>query len=74
MDLSKSALTERQIACLKGCIEGKKIKDIAQELIVSESVVKKELIAIYGALGVSDFRDLMHRLETSAIKFPQDSQ
>ena len=45
---------------------------MAAELYVSESVVKKELLAAYERLGVADYRELRYRLDSSRVLFPED--
>lgn len=70
LDLAKGGLTERQLACVRGCLEGKRMHDVATELCVSDSVVKKEFLVVYEALGVADYRELLYRLESSRVRFP----
>lgn len=72
LDLGQSGLTPRQLDCVRGCVAGKRVKEMAAELIVSESVVKKELIAVYERLGVSDYRELRFRLANSRLRFPEN--
>lgn len=71
LDLGQCALTDRQLQCVRGCIAGKRVKEMAAELIVSESVVKKELISVYERLGVCDYRELRFRLTNSRVRFPE---
>lgn len=72
LDLTRCGLSARQLACVRGCMEDKRIKDMAAELYVSESVVKKELLAAYERLGVADYRELRYRLDSSRVLFPED--
>lgn len=71
LDLSRCGLSPRQLACVRGCMEDKRIRDLAAELCVSESVVKKELLGAYERLGVADYRELRFRLDTSRVLFPE---
>ncbi len=71
LDLAKGGLTDRQLSCVRGCLEGKRIRDVAEELCVSDSVIKKEFLVVYEALGVTDYRELQYRLENSRVRFPE---
>jgi DNA-binding NarL/FixJ family response regulator len=48
------ALSDRQRQVLKGLIEGKSNKEIAQEIKVAEGTVKMHLAALFRALGASN--------------------
>ena len=47
LDLSAFKLSERQKRCVLGCQDRKRIKEIADEVHISESVIKKEFLELY---------------------------
>jgi DNA-binding NarL/FixJ family response regulator len=49
-----STLSERQVQVLKGLVEGKSNKEIAQELRLSEGTVKMHIAALFRQLGASN--------------------
>lgn len=68
LDLRIYGLTDRQIACVRGCKENRNIRAIAEAECVSPSVIKKECIAIYSILGVEDWHDLRRLLIDREIR------
>lgn len=57
-----AALSEREKEVLKGVLAGKKRKEIAAELFISESTVKKHIASIYAKLGASSRAELLAKL------------
>lgn len=68
LDIARYNFTKRQIACIKGCYEQKKLKTIADEEYISESAIKKEMLVIYSAFDVEDRHDLFHLLSQYTLK------
>ena len=59
VNLKHVNLTERQRVYIKGILEGKSLKDIATSLYVSESVVKREIRAVYEVFTVENHKELL---------------
>ena len=59
VNLKNVNLTERQKVYIKGILEGKSLKDIATSLYVSESVVKREIKAVYEVFAVENHKELL---------------
>lgn len=51
---SVGTLSERQVQVLKGLVEGKSNKEIAQELRLSEGTIKMHIAALFRQLGASN--------------------
>lgn len=62
-------LSPRQIACIAGCRDNKTIREIASAEFVSDSVIKKEFLAVYKTFGVSDRHELENLLKDREIIF-----
>jgi hypothetical protein len=67
LDLRPLNLTDRQKACIQGCIAKSRLKDIAERQIVSESVIKKEMLELYSILGVEDYHSLYFLLSEHEV-------
>jgi len=67
MDLSVYGFTPRQLACVHGCIQKKKLKEIADEQIISESAIKREMLEIYRVFKVEDRHELYRMLSEYTI-------
>ncbi len=60
-DAGASQLTARQIAILRGMVEGKTNHELATELGYSVSTIRHETMRIYQALAVSDRKEAAHK-------------
>jgi DNA-binding CsgD family transcriptional regulator len=69
LDLREKKLTERQITCVRGVMAQKSTREIAAELIISPSVVKKELVNLYDIFGVEDYVSLYSFLSEYTVLF-----
>ncbi len=69
LDIKEYDLTERQISCLRGCAEQKKLKTIADEECISESAIKREMLVLYETFKVEDRHDLYRLLSEFTIIF-----
>lgn len=67
LDLRVYKFTLRQKACLRGCMEQKTLKVIAEEQIISESAIKREMLVIYETLKVEDRHELYYLLSEHTI-------
>ena len=61
LDLGAFGFSDRQRACIMGCLDGKTMKEIADSQCISVSVIKHEMVGVYRALGLED-RYEFHRL------------
>jgi DNA-binding CsgD family transcriptional regulator len=57
LNLNSRNFTKRQITCIYGVLNRKTTSKIAAELDISQSAVKKELVALYGEFGVSNYME-----------------
>ena len=69
LDLKEKQLTERQKTCIRGVMDQKTTREIASELIISPSVVKKELVNLYDVFGVDDYVSLYSYLSEFTVIF-----
>ena len=60
---STDALSKREIDVFKLLLEGKRRKDIAEELFVTESTIKKHSSNIYKKLGVENRKELLSKIK-----------
>ena len=58
LNLNSKNFTKRQITCIYGVLNRKTTKKISSELDISQSAVKKELIALYEDFGVANYMEL----------------
>ena len=58
LNLNSRNFSKRQITCIYGVLNRKTTKKISSELQVSQSAVKKELVALYAEFGVSNYMEL----------------
>lgn len=61
-------LSKREREVLKLLLEGKKRKDIAEELFVTESTIKKHSASIYKKLEVENKKELLEKVKGERIK------
>lgn len=57
-------LSKREIDVFKLLLEGKRRKDIAEELFVTESTIKKHSSSIYRKIGVENRKELLGKIKT----------
>ena len=69
LDIKAKNLTDRQISCIRGVIAQKSTREIASILIISPSVVKKELVSLYEIFGVEDYVSLYSYLSEFTVIF-----
>jgi len=69
--LADYPLTSRQLACIAGCLARRTTREISDALIVSDSVVKKELVECYQLFNVSDMTALYALLASRDIVWPE---
>ena len=69
LDIKAQELTQRQITCVRGVMAQKSTREIAAELIISPSVVKKELVSLYSIFGVKDYVSLYSFLSDYTVIF-----
>ena len=60
---STDALSKRETDVFKLLLEGKRRKDIAEELFVTESTIKKHSSNIYKKLGVENRKELLSKIK-----------
>lgn len=60
-------LSKREIEVLKLLLEGKKRKEIAEELFVTESTIKKHSASIYKKLEVENRKELLEKVKSERI-------
>ena len=65
--VSNLDLTERQLKCFRLAVEGLSFKKMAEQLFVSESVVKKEMTAIYQTLHINGYTEFLLFVATHEI-------
>ena len=58
LNLNSKNFTKRQITCVYGVLGRKTTAHIASELEISQSAVKKELVALYAEFDVSNYMEL----------------
>ncbi|MGN0460887.1 MAG: response regulator transcription factor, partial [Ruminococcus sp.] len=56
-------LSKREIDVFKLLLEGKRRKDIAEELFVTESTIKKHSSSIYRKIGVENRKELLSKIK-----------
>ncbi|MGN0460727.1 MAG: LuxR C-terminal-related transcriptional regulator [Ruminococcus sp.] len=61
---SADALSKRETDVFKLLIEGKRRKEIAEELFVTESTIKKHSSSIYRKLGVENRKELLSKIRS----------
>lgn len=72
LDLRVYNFTERQNACIHGCLDLKKLKTVAEEQLISESAIKREMLAIYAVMGVEDRYELYRLLLDHTVLFGEE--
>ena len=60
-------LSKREIEVMKLLLEGKKRKEIAEELFVTESTIKKHSASIYKKLEVENRKELLEKVKSERI-------
>lgn len=73
IDLGEYEFTRRQFDCIRGCLQKKTFQEIADEQIVSVSVIKKEMQKIYQTLQVEDRYEMFTLIERNVFLFPEES-
>ena len=61
-------LTNREKEVMSLLLEGKKRKDIAEKLFVTESTIKKHSASIYKKLEVENRKELLEKLKCENVK------
>ena len=56
-------LSKREIDVFRLLLEGKRRKDIAEELFVTESTIKKHSSSIYRKIGVENRKELLSKIK-----------
>ena len=62
------SLTNREKEVLPLILEGKKRKEIAEELSITESTAKKHCAAIYRKLDVENKKELLERVKSEILQ------
>jgi DNA-binding CsgD family transcriptional regulator len=65
-------LSERQADILRRTVRGERVRDIARELVITESTVRNHLSGVYRKFGVHSQTALMLRLMPRAVEDPSD--
>ncbi|MGN1123619.1 MAG: response regulator transcription factor, partial [Eubacterium sp.] len=60
-------LSKREREVMKLLLEGKKRKEIAEELFVTESTIKKHSASIYKKLEVENRKELLEKVKSERI-------
>lgn len=71
LEFSTKEFTPRQIRCVRGCLAGKPFREIAEELAVSESVIKHEMTEVYRLLRVESRSGFDALMAIREPRFPE---
>ena len=66
-EFATDLLSKREIEVMKLLLEGKKRKEIAEELFVTESTIKKHSASIYKKLEVENRKELLEKVKSERI-------
>ncbi len=71
LDFDDDNLSSRQIEILRRMLGGQRVKDVAQELFLSQSTIRNHLSAIYQRFGVRSQTELLKMLRKRAAEQAQ---
>ncbi len=74
IDLAKFGFSKRQLSCIHGCLLKKTLQEIADENVVSVSVIKKEMQRIYELFGIEDRYDMFILINQNTFVFPKEEE